>query len=267
MLLHDTMNDAVADVSTDLGALAAASQRQGLSIRRRRHALSTLGAIAAAAVLVAGTWSVLPGEVEPEEAATADSSAAAVTTPLSGETAPITGRGMAAALAAAVGGVADGTSTRFQGSVDDIAGTAKEAMGALLFLPETGTGPAGQVMINLQPLNSIGKPPYTCDAGFMTDCAVRALPGGDILRTYHDNGDTEFGADSQRAVAEVLSPGRRLRVVVFAMNTNPWDAGAYRYQSVLDTEQLGDIAVRPWWSRTQLPREYVNAGSQLANFS
>lgn len=267
MLLHDTMNDAVADVAADLSGLAAASRRQGLSIRRRRRALSTVGAAAAATVLVAGTWTMLPGESEPKDTIRTDNPAVAVTAPLSGDTAPITDRGVAAALADTIVDVADGTVTRFQGDVYGIDGNLDEALGALLFLPATGTGPAGQVMINLQPLNVVGKPPYACEAEFMTDCAVRTLPSGDILRTYHDNGDTEFGADSQRAVAELLSPVRRLRIVVFALNTNPWDKGAYRDRAVLDIEQLIEIAKRPWWSRTELPREYVNAGSQLEDFS
>jgi hypothetical protein len=266
MNLYDTMEDAVADVAADLPSLAAVSRRHGLAIRRRRRALATIGTVAAASVLLATAWAVLPGDGAPDGTVATETATQAVITQLSGATEPITDRGAAAALASAIGEVADGTFNRFQGDVFD-----DEAMAALLFLPVTGGGPAGQVMINLQPLNgSVGKPPYTCDQGYMTamtDCKVRTLTNGDTLRTYLDDGDTEFGADSQRTVAEVLSPERRLRVVVFALNTNPWADASYRDRTVLDTDQLTEIATQPWWSRAELPAEYINAGKQLENFS
>ena len=101
----------------------------------------------------------------------------------------------------------------------------------------------------------------------MTDCTVRTLTNGDILRTYREDGDTEVGADSQRTVAEVLSPERQLRVIVYAMNTNPWVDGSYRDRTVLDTDQLTEIATQSWWSRTDLPAEYIDAGRQLDTFS
>ena len=266
MNLHDTMEDAVADVAADLPSLAAVSRRHGLAIRRRRRALATIGTAAAASVLAAGAWAVLPGDGAQDGTVATDTTTPAAVTHLNGATEPITNRGTAAALANAIGDVADGTFNRFQGDVSD-----DEAMAALLFLPATGAGPAGQVMVNLQPINRyVGKPPYTCNQGYMTymtDCKVRTLTNGDTLRTYREDGDTEIGADSQRTVAEVLSPERRLRVLVFAMNSNPWADGSYRDQTVLDTDQLTEIATQPWWSRTELPVEYIDAGKQLANFS
>ena len=61
MLLHDSLDDAVADVSADLPALAVASRNQGLSIRRRRRALAAVGSVAAATVLAIGAYALVPG--------------------------------------------------------------------------------------------------------------------------------------------------------------------------------------------------------------
>lgn len=260
MLLHETMDAAVVDVHAEPTSLAAASRRQGRSIRRRRHALATVGAAAVIVVLAAGAWAALPGGGSDDEVATETTSAPPpVIGLLSGVTAPITDSGVAAAFADAVADVAEGTSSQVQGQAVD-----NEASAELLFVPSTGAGPAGRVMVNLQPLSYGGPKPYTCQARYMTDCGVRTLPNGDTLRTYHDDGDTEFGgAESQRAVAELLSPTRRIRVVVFAMNTNARDKGTFRDQTVLGIDQLTEIATQPWWSRTELPREYVDASEQL----
>ncbi|MFC6344329.1 hypothetical protein ACFP8W_20265, partial [Nocardioides hankookensis] len=176
---------------------------------------------------------------------------------LSGEAAPITPAGVAVALEEAVAAVASGTSDRFQGDVSE-----GDAMAALLFHPLGSTDPAGQVMVNLQPLESVEGPPYRCEA-FMTRCHVRKLSDGDTLRTYHDDGDSEFGAASKRAIAEVLSPRRDLRVVVFALNTNPWAGGEYQTEPVLAVPGLTEIATQPWWSLSTLPVEYVEAGHDL----
>ncbi|MXG89420.1 hypothetical protein [Nocardioides flavescens] len=254
MLLNELMDDAVADVVAD-PALAVASRRQGLSIRRTRRALATVGAMV---VVGAGTALALPGGADSAPVAR-DVPRSVQPAPLSGEMVPITGPGAAAALAAAVEDVSSGTVSRLQGDTGPI-GPA-EASAELLLLPDTSSGPAGRVMVNLQPLSLGGPTPYTCDARYMTRCDVRTLPGGDTLRTYHDDADTEYGAASQRAVAEVLSPSRHLRVVVFAMNGNAFERGSFRDETVLDIDQLVAVATLPWWSRTELPREYVEAGA------
>lgn len=265
MLLRDSLDDAVADVSADLHALSAASRRQGLAIRRHRRALTTVGSVVAVGALAAGGYALAPGAGGPDTAVATDQAAPAVSGRLSGDTAPITDQGAAAALADAVADVADGTFGRFQGDTYDEDGRVQEAMAALLFEPANGSGPAGQVFLNLQPAAMAGDSPYSCDdlAPQLTDCAVQQLPGGDTLRTYREDDDTEFGVGSQRVAAEVISPDRRLTVTVFAMNTNPWVDGDLRDQPVLTTEQLTEIAVQPWWSRTDLPVEYVEAGKAL----
>lgn len=265
MHLHDAMETAVADVCSDPVPLAAASRRRGLSIRRRRHTLASVGAATAAAVLAVTVWSVLPGDgggavTMAEPAATPDAPR-----PLSGQTAPITGRGAAAALAAAVSDQADGTLTRLQGEVSEM--PAQEAMAALLFRPAGAGGPAGEVFVNLQPLVAGGPAPYACERTFATRCTVEVLANGDTLRIYRDDEDSEYGPQAQRAVAEVLSPRRHLRVLVSARNSNPWEPRRFLRSTVLDLDQLASIATRPWWSRTRLPQEFVTAGEQLEDFS
>lgn len=263
MLLHDSLVDSVADVTADVPTLTRAARRRGTSLRRRRRTAGTLGSVAAVAVLSAGAWVVLPdaGPVAVDTSLTAPTVG-----PLSGETAPTTSRGVAAALAATVDDVAEGTFGHFQGAAYDIDGYDHEALAALVFEPSAGSGPAGEVFLNLQPIGMAGKRPYTCDPHF-TACAVRQLPNGDTLRTYREDDDTEIGAGSQRLVSEVISPTRRLRVVVYAMNTNPWADGELRDRPVLSTAQLTDVARRPWWSRTELPVEYIAAGAGLSDYS
>jgi len=261
MLLRDSLDAAVADVSADLHSLTTASRRQGLALRRRRRALSAVGSLAAVTVLAVGGYALFPGSDGGAAPVATDLPAPVEVAPLSGATAPITGEGVAAALVAAVDEVADGTFGRFQGDA-----TGPEAMAALLFQPANTSGPAGQVFINLQPAAMAGARPYTCEGDHSTytvDCRVQKLPNGAALRTYRQDDDTEFGVGSQRVVAEVIRPDRRLRVLVFAMNTNPWAGGELRDQAVLSTEQLTQIASQPWWSRTELPAEYVRAGEAL----
>jgi hypothetical protein len=40
-----------------------------------------------------------------------------------------------------------------------------------------------------------------------------------------------------------------------------------RAAPVLTTDQLVDVATQPWWSRTDLPQEFVAAGAGLDDFS
>jgi hypothetical protein len=262
MLLHDLMDDAVADVTADLPDLARTSRRRGTTVRRRRRALTAVASVTTVSVLAAGGYALAPGDDGPNSTVAADAVAPVRVGELSGQTAPTTARGVAAALADAVDDVADGTFGTFQGDVYD-----HEAFAALLFEPATGSGPAGQVMINLQPLGMAGERPYDCDAVNLASCTVQQLTGGDILRTYREDDDTEFGNGSRRLAAELISPERRLRVVVNALNTNPWADGEMRATPVLTASQIKEIATLPWWSRTQLPVEYVEAGQLLEDYA
>ncbi|MBA2954078.1 hypothetical protein GON03_07080 [Nocardioides sp. MAH-18] len=264
MLLHDFLDDAVADVHADLPALVTASRSQGRSIRRRRRALSAVGAAAAVTLVAAIVVALVPGPGGRQGEVAADLTNPVRVGALGGETAPATPAGVVSALAESVDRVADGKFGRLQGEVDDY-----EALAALLFEPVGGTGPAGQVMINLQPLDGVGTAPYSCeDAWFegITDCETHRLENGDSLRTYWQLDDSEFGVGSQRMAVEVLSPARHLRVVVNVLNTNPWAAGQHRAEPVLDLEQATAIATQPWWDARRLPVEYVAAGKRLDLF-
>ena len=267
MLLHESLDDAVADVFADLPAIAESSRRRGLAIRRRRRAMGSVGATAAAAALAIGAYALAPGAADQGRDVVADGPTSIYAGSLSGQTAPSTGRGAAAALASAVDHVADGTFEGFQGAVYDH--EAFEAFAAFRFLPRSGSGPAGLVMVNLQPLGMAGGAPYTCDQVVhhgLLDCRTWQLPNGDTVRTYRDH-DSEMGAGSERLAVEVISPGRRLRLVVSALNTNPHADGEVREAPVLTTDQLVEVATQPWWQRKDLPQEYVAAGERLEDYS
>jgi hypothetical protein len=269
MLLHESLDEAVADVVADLPALADSSRRRGLSIRRRRRALATVGASALVSALAVGVWTVAPGADGPDGDGGTDVASHGRTPvdagSLSGEVAPITGRGAVVALMSAVGDVADGTFTGLQG---DVADQFHETLAAFQFLPASGSGPAGEVLINLQPLRMAGEAPYNCaELTFpATDCRAWELPTGDTVRTYRDD-DTEMGEGAQRLTVEVVSPDRRLRLVLGARNTNAYADGEMRAAPVLTTDQLVAVATQPWWDRRELPDEFVAAGEQLEGFT
>ena len=110
-MLHDSLDHAVSDVSADLPALAVASRNQGLSICRRRRALAAVGSIAAASVLAIGGYALVPGAGggRPRRRHRCRRTRRSPDRLASGATAPITARAVAAALAASVDEVADGT--------------------------------------------------------------------------------------------------------------------------------------------------------------
>lgn len=256
MKLHDSLTDAVADVSADLPALLDGSRRQGLALRRRRRVLAAVGATAAVAVLAGGGYAVAASVGH--GAHTTLSWAAA--SPSSGVTAPLTGRGLTAALAAAVEEVADGDLTEFRGA------GGRQPMAELLFAPGTD-GVPGLVHLDLQRLSSYGvASDYGCDQPYMHDCTSQQLPDGDTLRTYTDESSGSARA-YRRYVAEVLSPRRDLRLVLGATNTRQDEKHAVRDDPVLSPAQLRTIALQPWWSLTRIPAEYAEAGQRLPSYT
>lgn len=259
MKLHDSLTDAVADVSADLPALVSASRRQGMGLRRRRRALASVGT--AAAVLAVGVGGLAVAHTVGGHGDRASEGWVAAS-PTSGATAPLTGRGVAAALASAVADVSDGTPTDFRGT----GRRGGEPMGELLLTPATG-GAAGLVQIDLQRLASYGRPQaYLCDQAYMHGCTVQRLADGDTLRTYTDESSGSARA-YRRYVAEVLSASRDLRLVLGASNTGTDEKHATRAEPVLTAAQLRAIALRPWWDRTRLPVEYVDAGERLPSYA
>lgn len=272
MNLHDTMHDAVDNLTADLPALTTASRRRGLAIRRRRQALSTVGPAAIVIAIIGGGYTLSHDTADPSPRDRV-ASEAPFAGPATAGIAPITGPGTAAALTAAIEEVADGTFSgpRGQGPMDiDPTTTAdNEVYADVLFSPATG-GPAGLVGINLQDLSILEEecrvapcptrtPTYDCTESFMVDCAIEHLPGGDVLRTYTDlsSGSAE---DYRRLVAELLSPARHLRIVVAASNTSTSEKSVVRRDPVLDHDQLRAVATQPWWDLKTLPSEYVEAG-------
>lgn len=256
MKLHDSLTDAVAGVSADLPTLLSTSRRQGLSLRRRRRVLASVGATAAVAVLAGGGYAVAATVGHDSH----PSPSWAAVSPSSGATATLTGRSLAAALASAVGDVADGDFAAFRGSA------GSEPMGEFLFTPRTG-GAAGLVQIDLQRLASYGlETSYDCGLPYMHDCTSQVLANGDTLRTYTDRSSGSAHA-YRRYVAEVLSPSRDLRLVLSATNTQQDEKHTVRTDPVLSPEQLRTVALLPWWERKQLPAEYVEAGQRLPSYA
>jgi hypothetical protein len=241
MLLHDSLHDAVSDVRVDHTSLAAGARRHGLAIRRRRRALAAVGSVAAVSVLALGASLLTPGGGDGSTSVATEAPA----TP-SGRTEPVTGASAAAALVSAVRDVSPAAYDHLQGDAVDGEVTASLVL-----------QPGGQVFLNLQRLGMAGSAPYTCAGVAVSDCEATALLNGDTLRTYLDE-DDEMGAGGERLVAEVISPARRLRIVLSAMNTHPWADGRLTDTPVLTTDQLVEIATLPWWDRRELPVEFTS---------
>jgi len=271
MKLSEYLHDAVDDVTADLDALTNDARHDGLRQQRRRQVVGVVGASAAVAAIVGGTFLLQLGTEAPPKDDTSPSVAAApddLPDDLSGETAPATGRMTAAALMAAVDEVADGTFANFAGQ--DSRGNPPpydagvDAFGEFEFTPTDGG--AGEVQVNVQPIeilygNDDLPPAESKCRKWMHVCSVSTLPNGDILRTWRDD------LQGIRLVAEVLSEARGLRVVASA--TNGFDLGdewdATRPDAVLSTEQLTDVVSQPWWG-LELPEEFVEPGDNLAGY-
>lgn len=279
MKLHDQMNDAVADITADTGALMTSARKRGLGMRRRRQALGTVGAAAAVAAIVGGALALQPGgDTSRESGAATDPTASSAATSPAGGTVPLSGRATAAALMAAVDEVADGTFSDFTGQDPYPPGDGGAQSYAEFRLTPDGEG-FGVVGVNIQPLSILDErdcpadpegakkcekrvrpSAYACDQAFMRECESTVLPNGDTLRTYRDD------VTGIRLVAELLSPERELRVVASATNgldlpNSKWDTK--RPDAVLTVDQLSDVVSQPWWG-FQLPAEHD--GSQLPDY-
>ena len=268
MLLHDSLEDAVRDVAADVPALLVASRREGAAIRRRRRAAATLGAAAAVAVLAAGGYILVPGSGPATTVRDPGLTSVPVTAPLSGATAPVTGRAAVAALVDAVDQVADGTFSELSGA-DPVVAPARvlDSSARVRFRPAAG-GPATVLFLNLDKLSRDEvASDVTCEGvdARMDDCEVTRLLGGDVLRTYTDR----FSSDSpgyERRVAEVRSPARGLRVILGSSNTSDGDTTVPGASPALTIDQLAAVVTRPWWDLRRLPVEYAEAGDRLAAY-
>jgi hypothetical protein len=259
MLLHDTLDEAVADVHADLPTLVTAARAQGLSIRRRRRMMATVGTAAVLALVATVGYALVPGPDTDDDTTVA--SDRFDVGELSGRTAPITPPGAVVALGAAVGQVADGDYQQLRGYASDGATLVE-----LLFRPSGGSGPAGQVDLSLMPLRGHAARLYACDESYMQQCTTTPMANGDTLRTYTDE-DPGSTPTYERRVAEVLSPERGLRLVLGAANTSAAEWRTVRPEPVLTTSELAAIATLPWWGRTRLPEEYVAEGRDLTQYA
>jgi len=263
MLLHDSLDDAVADVSADLPALAATARNQGLAIRRRRRVLASVGTATAVAVLAIAASIVGTGiDRAPGEADISTSTDTFAVGPLSGRTVPITDRAAVAALASAVSEVATGNATQLRG-LDNWGGLTNVQ---LYFAPDSTHGPVGLVQLNLLRFQApAGRTNDHCGPDVYEECSVRQLPSGDILRTY--SSPSPSTPRWRIRVADLLSPTRNVRVVVRAANTSDSDPGAFRTEPVLSFDQLAEIASLPWWGLQRIPVEYVDLGNRLTGYA
>jgi hypothetical protein len=274
MQIKDYLDTAVADMKLDSSATASQARQAGQKLRRRR---STLVAVSIAAAVVTGTgaWVAWPAS-PPNHPRAPETSVAvgplAVPESLSGETGPVSGRGMVAALVASIEQVDADTDARFA----EFRGTAGSGRGfepggepmAKVMYSNDGDG-MGAVRVTLSPLNGlvsgqVGQPPYGCKS-YMSGCTVTALPNGDFLRTYvdHESGDLP---GTVMNIVEVISSARQMRLSVSSSTAGAGDSGLVREQPALGIGELSDIAVADWWSRTTLPVEYLELGEDLPSF-
>ena len=265
MLLHEQMNDVVADVHPDTDTLTRAARDRGGRIKRHRR-LGAIGATAAVGILAVGLAVAIPGDdPAPSNPPVANDTNESPSTPAVAEPVPIDGRSTAAALRAAVLDVAAGTTTAYAG----LSGTdtpANQTYAELELTPGSGGGP-GLVGIDVQPSSILDGFPFECTEG-MLDCTIQRLPGGDRLRTYREPPVPTAAGDGLRVVADLLSTRRDLRIVATAANgfelpANEWDVT--RAEPVLSIEQLVDVVTQGWWG-FRLPARFAEEGAQLAPY-
>jgi len=265
MLLHEQMNDAVADVHLDTDVLTRAARDRGGRIRRRRR-IGAIGAGAAVGILAVGIAVAVPGnDPGPAKAPVANGSDDAPPVQETQEKVAIDGRSAAAALSAAVREIQDGEQTAYVGQGGGDTGV-NETYAELELAPASGGGP-GIVGVNVQPSSILDGFPFECTE-WMVDCRIRELGDGARLRTYSDVPVPTAEGDGVRVVAEYFSPRRDLRVVASATNgfelpANEWDVT--RAAPVLSIDQLVAVVTQDWWG-FRLPARFAEEGAQLAPY-
>ncbi|WP_299057797.1 hypothetical protein [uncultured Nocardioides sp.] len=261
MKLDEMMHDAVAPVAVDVHDLTAAARARG-TVRRRQRRLAVVLAGVGAAATIGGVAALavpsLGGGGDPAPATVA-SEGPSQASPL--PDVRLDGRSTLAVLTDLLDEVgADGTTGAYAGQ--GASGGAPDTYAELHLTPE-GEG-LGEVGVNVQGRDMIGIVGRTCE-GYMADCSVRTLPGGDLLRLYSD---TDNGP-GERRVAELLSEARGIRVVVAATNgldlpSNRWDVT--RDGTVLDDDELTAIATADVWA-FRVPGEYAEQGAALTPYT
>lgn len=268
MNLDQLMREATEDVVVDVVGLTRAARSEGRTIRRRRRVATASGVVAVAAVValvpVAASLVAPDDDVRRPDASTASDTGAPAQPEEAAAPVPLDGRATAALLRVTVEEVADGGADAFAGQGGPGA-ASRDTYAELVLAPADRLG-AGVVGVNVQDVAILDGEPRTC-LGFMLDCTVTRLPGGDVLRIYRDAPDSPDGADVRR-VAELLAPSRGVRVVVSA--TNGFDQGGNRWdvtrpQPVLTADQLRTVVLDERWA-FEVPAEYAELGAALAPY-
>ncbi|WP_248581307.1 hypothetical protein [Nocardioides sp. InS609-2] len=265
MKLEEMMRDATDDTVVDIDCLTRGASSQGRGIRRRRRlTLATSGAacavVATLAVSIAMSGTGPDAAVDPSvDTGTATQQDARPVTQV-----PLDGRATAALLRAAVGDRADGTFDAYAGQGTPHSGSA-DTYAEFVFAPAGQVG-SGVVGVNVQDVAVLEGEPRSCQ-GYMRDCVVTRLPGGDLLRTYVDMAESAAGNDVRR-VAELLSDARGLRIVVSATNGfdrsgNEWDVT--RDTPVLTADQLRTVVTDARWA-FEVPAQYAEQGAELTPY-
>jgi hypothetical protein len=244
--------------------------------RNNRHKRRTalVGSIALLAVLGAGAATVNQAFADTPGGTSDQSSSTAGT--LSGDTVPITTRSLTAALQAAVGDVADGTASDFDGHLayasssktyDPLVDDAERDgySGTFTFTPADGSGGA-LVHAVIADKGGMDYNQTTAEENFTTctsvqeECKVTTLPDGSLLKTYVLYG---IGGGDERGHEMLMAERMVGDAVVRVSATNGGaltEAGneITRPHAVLSIEQLTEIVSQPWWGY-DLPAEFADA--------
>ena len=261
--LHDLMYRAVEDADPDLDRLAVASRRRGLAIRRRRQALSAVGAAAVVATIAVGAAQLLTpspsgtaatSTTEPEPTPRPSSAAS--------RQVPQTGPAVAAALDEAVRDVVGpfyGGLNAFKGQ-----GSGHEGTYAEMHLQPSDRGGFSLVGINVQPAFGMTEI-YRC-RDWQLRCQILHPTKGATLMTYEEHSQTVDGL-GVRVVADLLRADG-VRVVASSSNgeelpANRWDVT--RERPPLTATQLYLVVSKPWWG-AEMDERFAVAGNHMSDY-
>jgi hypothetical protein len=255
--LSDLMHRDVQDLTPDLDALTQAARRRGLSIRRRRQALSTLGAVAAVAVIAVGSTQLRGSADSSRPAATAPTTPAP-TTQASGTT-RLSGEATAAGLRDLLGEVVQGRATSFAGQDSTV---SYDSYGELRWFPADGSG-FSDVGLNVQP--GFESRIYHCQA-WQVACTV-TRSGGAKLMTFEEVTEVA-GGKGIRVTADLLRADG-VRVVASATNgaelpANKWHIT--RARPAFTAQELALVVGQSWWG-PRLPAELQREGAALPGYT
>lgn len=246
--LHELMHRAVEDTVPDLGRISTAARSRGLAIRRRRQALSAVGAATALVVIVLGAGQLGGPAQHGAPAAGAPRASEPASTPASptpARTVPLTGRATVAGLISTVSAMAPGTPSNLRGQDSAV---SSDTYGEMRWTPSDGTG-LSVIGINVQP-GFKSTEIYRCRA-WQVSCRVIHRAQGATLMTYEEHTPTAAG-DGIRTVADLF---RTDGVRVVASSTNGIELPASRWKLTrprpyLSTSQLYLVVAEPWWGPT-----------------